>query len=146
MGPQHCEFRPGLFLCECDRVMSSRPWKDRQFDAARLVVAKPNQLGSGYSAGQRYRPDREAINPRRVRQLWDQRVLVTDDEWRRSSDIVPMVPEDIEEPAKDDEPEDWTATLDRGDVQEQLRDLGHTTGMNAQTETLRQRLRDALEA
>jgi len=127
--------------------MSSRPWKDRQFDASRLVVAKPGRLGGRrYSAGQRFRPEREAISERRVRQLWDQRVLVTDDEWRRASDAEPVeaeTPSSTEESSADDG--DWIANLERGDLQEQLRELGYTTGMNAQTETLRQRLRDALE-
>ena len=123
--------------------MSSRPWKDRQFDAFRLVVAKPGRLGSGYAAGQRYRPEREAINPRRVRQLWDQRVLVTDDEWRRTSKVEPAEPVESE-PVE--QSTDWIADLDRSDIQSNLRELGQTSGMNAQTETLRQRLRDALEA
>lgn len=113
--------------------MSKRPWRERQYDPSRLVVARPGWLGRGYAEGQRFRPEREAISDRRARQLFDARVLLTDEEYHRLSGEAP-------------EPEgDWISGLTREQLFEQLREVGESAGPNSRDETLRRKLREALQ-
>lgn len=119
--------------------MSARPWKARTYDPARLVVAKADKLGGRpYAPGQRFRPDRETITSRRCRQLFDMRVLVTDDEWQRMSGQPVADPQ----PSQDG---DWISEMSRDDIAAQLRELGVRFGPNSKRETLETKLRDALE-
>lgn len=118
--------------------MSRRAHSERQFDAARLVVAKPRWLGPSFTAGERFRPDRHAISDRRVRQLFDMRALMTDEEYARLSGGS------IVEPEPEQSGNDWIDDLDREGLFENLRELGQNPGPASRDDTLRRKLREAL--
>lgn len=135
--------------------MVARPWKDRQYDASRLVVAKPGRLDGGrrYNAGDRFRPDRSVMNMRRVRQLWDQRVLLTDEEWRRLSGQEPNDPaaeqEAVAESSNDESKKPQKTPVEdmtRHDLLRELRRRGASPGPNSKRETLIQQLRSLEES
>ena len=127
-----------------------RPFKERTYDPTQLVVAKPGLLGGGYVAGQRFRPDRSAINKRRVRQFFDQRILVTDEEWQRFSGQPVGEPAASLEPVQDAPATEGEDTHDlsemtRQELMSELRKFGVTFGPNSKRETLEDKLREALE-
>lgn len=111
------------------------------YGSTTLVVAKPYRLGRLYEAGQRFRPDREALSKRRVRQLVDQGVLVTEDEYiRRHLRKTPQEPQAPQEPSGD-----WIDELSREQLFAELRELGDQPGGATRTAKLRERLREALQ-
>lgn len=135
MGSQAGLRAAGLFLQRYAGVMARRALSERHFDASRLVVAKPGWLGRSFAAGDRFRPEHHAISERRVRQLFDMRALMTDDEYQRLSAT----------PVREPEPEgDWIDALDRDNLFEHLRELGHDPGPASKDQTLRRKLREAL--